>query len=137
MPNTLAASDCDNGVQPVCQPFNRRVMTAPYAVRVWPFPVTLIIRTLTYQRRPTQPRGGFLFDDRPRCRELTDLAYAATQRHIEVLTRLQTAIVNRKGDLIEALEFEAQEAGHARAEITETYRHHLRTHRHASAGSAA
>ena len=73
----------------------------------------------------------------PRCEELIDLAYAATQRHIEVLTRLQSAIMKREGDLIEALEFEAKEVGHNREQITETYRHHLRTHGGASAGSVA
>jgi hypothetical protein len=73
----------------------------------------------------------------PQCRELIDLANAATQQHIEVLTRLQTAIVNRDGGLIEALEFTAEEAGHAKAQVTKTYRHHLRTHRGASAGSVA
>ena len=62
---------------------------------------------------------------------------AATQRHIEVLTCLQSAIMKREGDLIEALEFEAKEIGHNREQMTETYRHHLRTHRGASAGSAA
>lgn len=50
----------------------------------------------------------------PRCKELIDLAYAATQRHIEVLTRLQMAITNREGDLVEALEFMAEEVGHNR-----------------------
>jgi hypothetical protein len=73
----------------------------------------------------------------PRCKELTDLASAATQQHIEVLTRLQMAIMNREADLVEALEFTAEEVGHNREQITETYRHHLRTHRGASAGSAA
>ena len=73
----------------------------------------------------------------PQCKELAGLAYAATQQHIEVLTRLQTAITNRDVDLIEALEFEAEEVGYAREEITESYRHHLRTHRGASTGSAA
>ena len=85
-------------------------------------------------------RWWFWMDDPtacPRCEELIDLACAATQRHIEVLTRLQSAIMKREGDLIEALEFEAKEVGHNREQITETYRHHLRTHGGASAGSAA
>ena len=75
--------------------------------------------------------------DCPQCKELTELAHAATQRHIEVLTRLQTAIMNREANVIETLEFMAAEAGHARQRITETLRYHLRTHFGASAGSAA
>ena len=74
--------------------------------------------------------------DCPQCKELTELAHAATQRHIEVLTRLQTAIINRETNDIETLEFMAEEAAHARERITETLRYHLRTHSGASAGSA-
>jgi len=70
------------------------------------------------------------------CKELIDLAYTATRRHIEVLTQLQTAIMNREGDRVEALEFMAEEVGHNRKQITETYRRHFRTHRGASAGSS-
>ena len=73
----------------------------------------------------------------PQCKELTQLARAATQRHIEVLTSLKTAIMNRDTNLIETLEFMAKEAGHAREGITETLRYHLRTHGGATAGSAA
>ena len=61
------------------------------------------------------------------CLEFREAATNATERQIEALASLQSAILSLEENLIETVEFVVKEAGDARERATEAYRYHLRT----------
>ena len=71
------------------------------------------------------------------CKDLLDLASAATARHIEAVGRLQIANILQDHDQIPSLEEQVRQARRAREQATSAYKHHESTHRVMCAGGAA
>ncbi|HLH16948.1 MAG TPA: hypothetical protein VKX45_06990 [Bryobacteraceae bacterium] len=77
------------------------------------------------------------FDGCATCSDLLDAVRHATQRHIEALSRLQSAAINQEIELAEALAIVVRETRAERERRTAAYRTHRDMHRVARSGMTA